>query len=133
MSRSSMSFWFALLATISLAGPLASARAAFTPIGDVEPTNPSTWTSSTTGYIGNTASGTLTVDGGSHLVSGTGSIGNSSTGSGFVSVTGSGSTWASTYLYVGNSGSGMLSIISGGSVSGTGSTYLGYAVCAAAA
>jgi T5SS/PEP-CTERM-associated repeat protein len=120
----SVSFWFALLAAFSLAGPLPSVRAAFTPIGDVEPANPSTWGSTTTGYIGNTASGTLTVDGGSDLVSGTASIGNSSTGSGLVSVTGSGSIWASTYLYIGNSGSGALSISAAGSLSSP-FTYLG--------
>ncbi|MGB7732477.1 MAG: hypothetical protein WBL72_02165, partial [Thermoguttaceae bacterium] len=119
----SMSFWFALLVAISLVGPLTSARAAITPAGDVEP-DPSTWNNSTTGYIGNTASGTLTIDGGSDLVSGTASIGNSSTGSGLVSVTGSGSTWASTYLYIGNSGSGTLSITNGGSVS-VGNSYIG--------
>ena len=55
---------------------------------------------------------------------GTASIGNSSTGSGLVSVTGSGSTWASTYLYIGNSGSGTLSITNGGSVS-VGNSYIG--------
>ena len=113
------------LAAFSAAVPISLARAAITPTGDVSPSNPGSWTTSTTGYIGNTASGTLTVNGSSHLTSGTGSIGNSSTGSGLVSVTGSGSTWASTYLYIGNSGSGSLAITSGGSVSDTNS-YIGY-------
>ena len=45
----------ALLAAVLLAGPLPTLRAAITPAGDVEPTNPATWTSSTAGYVGNTS------------------------------------------------------------------------------
>ncbi len=105
----SMSFWFALLTAFSLAGPLASARAAFTPIGDVEPFDPSTWTSSTTGYIGNTASGTLIVNGGSGLLSYVGSIGDNENSTGVVTVDGGGSTWTIGFdLYMGNSGDGAL-------------------------
>ena len=78
-SRRSLSFCFALLAAFSLAGPLPSARADITPIGDVSPSNRSTWTTSTTGYIGNTASGTLTLNDGSDLLSYYGYIGNSGT------------------------------------------------------
>jgi hypothetical protein len=72
----SILFCCALLAALSLAGPLPSARAAITPTGDVSPSNPSGWTSSTNGIVGNTASGTLTVDGGSDLLSNYGYIGS---------------------------------------------------------
>ena len=54
----SIAFWFALLAAFSLVGPLPPAFAAITPTGDILPTNPSTWTTYTSGYIGNTASET---------------------------------------------------------------------------
>jgi T5SS/PEP-CTERM-associated repeat protein len=108
---------FVLLALFAIASSPPSARANIVPVGDVSPVNPSTWTGSTMGYVGNTGSGTLTVDGGSDLLSGAASIGASSTGSGSVSVSGSGSTWSSGRLYVGKSGSGTLSITSGGSVS----------------
>ncbi len=113
------------LAALSATVPISLARAAITPTGDVSPSNPSGWGGTTTGYIGNTASGTLTIDGGSDLVSGTGSIGDSSTGSGLVSVSGSGSTWASIYLNIGNSGSGTLSITSGGSVTTASDSVIG--------
>ena len=117
----SMSFWFTLLATISLASPLSSVHADITPIGDVEP-DPSTWTSSTDGYIGNTASGTLTVDGGSGLLSGDGYIGNNSGSVGVATITGTGSTWTTTQYgfdvgFVG--GSGTVSITQGGNLSTT--------------
>jgi T5SS/PEP-CTERM-associated repeat protein len=113
----SVRFWFLLLAASTLAGPLHSAHAAITPQGDVLPSNPppSQWTNLTTGYIGKTGSGTLTVDGGSGLVSQYGYIGDSSTATGLVCISGSGSTWNSRdSILVGNSGSGTLSITNGG-------------------
>ena len=106
------------MAAFFLAGPLSSARAAFTPTGNVEPSGPATWTSSTRGYIGNTASGTLTVNGGSNLLSSYGEIGYDKNGRGVVNVSGSGSTWSSGQFDVGYFGSGTLSISNGGSASG---------------
>jgi T5SS/PEP-CTERM-associated repeat protein len=103
----SMSFWLALLATFSLAGPLTSAHAAFNTSGEVVPADPSTWTSSTTGYVGQTTAGTLTVNGSSHLSSSTAYIGDGDTATGVVSISNSGSTWRSGHrLCVGDSGSG---------------------------
>lgn len=111
----SISFYFALLAALSVVGPPASARAAITPLGDVSafPPTPPAWASYTTGYIGNTGSGTLTVDGGSDLLSATGYIGYGSSATGVVNIVGTGSTWTTSMLYVGNSGSGTLSISAG--------------------
>jgi len=80
----------AILISLGFISFLPAARAAITPQGDVTPwtpPNPLNWTSSTAGYVGNTASGTLTVDAGSTLTSGTSSIGygSSATGLGYVS------------------------------------------------
>ena len=121
----SVSFSFALLATL-FAGPFSSARAAISPTGDVEPVSPSTWTTGTNAYIGNTASGTLTVNGGSHLLSYIASLGYGSSTTGVVNIAGSGSTWVNSVLYVGENGSGLLSITGGGSVSSSSNSYLGY-------
>jgi T5SS/PEP-CTERM-associated repeat protein len=69
------------------------------------------------GYIGNTGSGTLTVNGGSDLLSDNGYIGNKTGSTGAVTVSGNRSTWNnSSYLYVGRSGNGTLNITGGGAV-----------------
>ena len=131
-SRRSLSFLFSLLAALSLAGPLPYTRAAITPIGNVTPSNPSppNWDSYTWGYIGNTASGTLTVNSGSHLYSQVAYIGYGSTATGRTNITGAGSSWSNGYnLNVGYSGSGSLSITNGGSVSSASSGYPGYIGC----
>ena len=109
---------FLILCALLVAFSASTARAAITPTGDVIPADPSTWDSSTTGYIGDTYAGTLTVDGGSGLLSYTGYIGNNSGSSGTVTVDGSGSTWSnySGCLNVGYSGSGTLKITGGGAV-----------------
>ena len=80
---------------LSLAGQLPTARAVviFTVSGDVVPSDPSTWTSSTTGYVGKTSVGTLTLTGGT-LLARVGYIGYNSGASGTVTVDGSGSTWS---------------------------------------
>ena len=97
--------------------PLAPARGAIIPVGDVSPSDLSAWDLSTTGYIGNTGSGTLTIDGGSTLLSASGLIGNGSTASGVVSVEGAGSTWTvNGTLSTGLSGAGTLSITAGGNL-----------------
>jgi T5SS/PEP-CTERM-associated repeat protein/autotransporter-associated beta strand protein len=115
-----------LLVVLPLVDPLPSARAAITPTGNVEPSNPSTWDSSTTAYIGNTSSGTLTVNGGSDLLSGFGWLGYGSTASGLVTISGTGSTWAASIaLDVGYGGTGTLKITNGGSASVAGTTYVG--------
>ena len=96
-----------------------TARAAFTTSGDVIPTDPSNWTSSATGYVGKTGTGTLTVDGGSNLLSYNGYLGYDSGSSGTVTVTGTSSTWTNNAggLFVGYNGTGTLNIIDGGVVS----------------
>ncbi len=125
-----ISIWLLVLAVLSLAGPLALVRADVTPFGDVSPSNPSGWTSASDAYIGNTASGTLTVAGGqvnSHI----GCLGFESAASGVVNVAGSSSRWRAYGVCVGYSGSGTLSLSGGGHLlsevnSENNSSYVGY-------
>ena len=100
-------------------GPFYSAHAALDWTGNVEPTDPAPpdWTSSTDGYVGNTADGTLTLGGGYNLDSSRGYIGFGETINGTVTVNGTGSTWMNDgNLFIGRSGFGMLNIEAGGQV-----------------
>jgi len=103
----------------------ASAEAAITYTGDVEPTSPTTWTSATTGYVGNTANGSLSIDSGSsvsygYLIAGMSNV------TGVITVTGSGSALAGNYLYLGYKvgGTGELLVSNGATVTDV-SAYLG--------
>jgi fibronectin-binding autotransporter adhesin len=117
---------FLTLAIFSLAAPLPSARAAITSTGDVNPWPASSWGTDTTGFVGNTASGTVTVDSDA-LLSGTAYIGYGNTATGVVNVFGATSQWACTgSLSIGQSGSGTLSVTSGGSVTDI-RAYIGFA------
>ena len=114
-------------AVMVLAGPLPTLHAAFTVSGDVEPANPPTWTSSTLGYVGKTANGSLTVDSGDDLLSSYGWIGYGSGKTGAVTVDGTGSTWTNnSLLYVGYSGNGTLNLSGGGAVTVNDTTYVAY-------
>jgi T5SS/PEP-CTERM-associated repeat protein len=93
--------------------------------GDVEPANPGTWTSSTTGYVGRTADGTLTVSAGSTLLANSAYLGYAVGVTGTVGLAGSGSTWNERTLYDGLAGNGILSISTGAKFTDT-SAYLGY-------
>jgi T5SS/PEP-CTERM-associated repeat protein len=118
-------FLRALAAGLSLLAPLSPVRAALTATGDVSPSDPTTWNTSTTGYIGNTSAGSLTVDNGSGLASNYGYLGYSSGSVGVATVDGTGSTWTdSGNFYVGYSGNGTLNITNGGAVTVTGTTYV---------
>lgn len=106
------------------------AQAAIVYSGDISPADPTTWTSSTNPIIGNTSTGSITVDGGSVLNSYWSQLGYTASGNGTVTVDGAGSTWnLSSGFYVGVAGRSTLSIINGGKVyetnSGAGS-YVGY-------
>ena len=123
---------FALFAALFLANHVSPAYAAIGYTGDVEAgsppvlSDPNTWTSSTTAYVGNTADSSLTVDStdsNSHLLSGSGDIGFNNGATGTVTVTGTHSTWFnSSDLDVGAFGSGNLNIADGGAVSVGGTT-----------
>jgi len=116
---------------LSLAGPLSPTRATVSASGDVEP-DPTTWTSSTYGWVGNTTDGSLTVEGGSALLSYDGYIGYNSGVTGAVTVTGTNpttgasSTWTNSWeFFVGYGGLGMLTITNGGVVNNL-YAYVGY-------
>jgi T5SS/PEP-CTERM-associated repeat protein len=113
----SRSLLFGIISVFCLTLPLG---AAITPTGDVEPVG--TWTSSTTGYIGNTSDGSLLVDAGSVLQSGYTYFGYNDGVTGAATVTGTNSKWNNTNssLIVGYNGTGTLRIEAGGQVSSSG-------------
>jgi T5SS/PEP-CTERM-associated repeat protein len=98
-------------------------QAAITWTGDIDPSTPTTWTSSTTVYIGESSTGTITVDDASALVSGSGYLGYYSGSTGTVTVAGTGSTWTNHGLHVGHVGSGTLTVSDGGTVVVDGAIY----------
>jgi T5SS/PEP-CTERM-associated repeat protein len=113
-----------------LALPTRPAGAAITVGGDpgeVSPANPSTWKSDTFGEIGiyPGKSGTVGVDGGSHLISSYGILGDRIGSSGSVTITGPGSTWTTEEeLYLGDYGAGSLTLANGGKIT-LGAGYIG--------
>ena len=114
--RRSLFISFALAAILSLASPLPLAWAGISFSGNVEP-DPTSWTSDTNGYVGNTSDGTLTVDSGSNLLSSGGTIAYSSGVIGFTTVDGSGSQWTNVGdLCVGCNGNGTLTVTNSGAV-----------------
>ena len=105
------------VATLFLAGPLPTLRANIAWTGNVDPADPLTWTSTTTAYIGQTATGTLIVNNGT-ISSSAAYLGYNSGISGSATISGANSQWInSSCLYVGNGGSGTLNVTGGGSVS----------------
>ncbi len=108
----------AVLTALLLVGPLPLAHA-ISYTGDVSPSLP--WTSGTYGYVGNTGTGTLTVDPTASLSSNYCQIGYSSGANGTVYVTGNGTagsaTWTNTANIIdGNAGQGAIDISNGGLV-----------------
>ncbi|MBN2024143.1 MAG: PEP-CTERM sorting domain-containing protein [Pirellulales bacterium] len=105
----------AALAACVLSGPV---RAAVIATGNVEPDPLTTpWTADTDAYIGKTADGSLWVDGGDDLQSGTTWIARDPGVMGETTVTGAGSTWTNKEtLEVGRSGRGTLEVVDGATV-----------------
>lgn len=120
-------FSLRLATALSLASPLLQVQAAITATGDVSPANPSTWTgSSTTGYIGNTGTGSVTVDGGSSLNSEFATIGNQPGSTGVATVTGTGSAWSNSYgITIGSAASGTLNVTASATLRSNASNYAG--------
>lgn len=91
-------------------------------------THSSPWTVPDTGEltVGDTGTGTLTINAGGIVTSTTGYIGNSSGSTGTVSVTGAGSTWNSGGLYVGYEGTGTLNVEDGAAYESNNGLSVGY-------
>ncbi|HBO44725.1 MAG TPA: hypothetical protein DD670_12510 [Planctomycetaceae bacterium] len=110
-------FLAVFFASLALLGRLDATVAAITWTGSISPADPNAWTSSTLGYVGETANGTLAVSGGSDLLSDRVSIASAHSTVGQVTVNGTGSTWTNGgYLNVGRYGNGTLNITNGGFV-----------------
>lgn len=93
--------------------------------GDVVPADPATWTSSTEAYIGQSGTGSVSVDDDSDVVARTSYLGYESGSDGAATVSGDGSTWTnSDVLYVGFEGEATMEITDGGVVRG-GSGFIG--------
>ena len=118
MKHLSTIFLFLLAVTLSFTCQLSQTHAAISFSGNVEPTNSSDWNSSTAGYVGKTAAGTLTLTDG-NLISSAGYIGYSNGAIGMMTVSGTGSMWctSNSILNVGHDGAGLLNIVNGGCVS----------------
>ncbi|MCK5564908.1 MAG: hypothetical protein KAJ07_06640 [Planctomycetes bacterium] len=111
-----------IIIVTSLASPVG---AGITWSGDVDPSDPSTWDSNTSAYIGNTGYGTMDITGGSDVIDKVTSIGTESGSTGVVTVNGTGSTWTnSSGLRLGEHGNGTLDITGGGEVS-NGNVFVG--------
>jgi T5SS/PEP-CTERM-associated repeat protein len=116
----------ALVGCLGLLLCVSPLRADITWSGDVVPDDPTTWTTSTDAYIGNTGTGTLDITGGGDISIHRSYVGYWGGSFGTVTVDGAGSTLANSYrLEVGYYGTGLLDIINGGSVSNP-YGYLGY-------
>jgi len=118
----SCAFWFCLSLVV---GP---ADAAIVATGDVDPTDPATWTSSTTGCVGKTGKGTMSITSGCEVNSNDSCIGYESGSTGQVTVDGLGSNWTvRDNLSIGNKGNGTVYLNAGGVVSCE-VGYVGYEV-----
>lgn len=97
--------------------PASTSLAGISTTGNVNPSDTSTWTGLTSGCVGNTDDGSLTINGGSDLKSYYGFLGYENGVTGEVIITDDGSTWTNDYgIYVGYYGKGTLNIIGGGAV-----------------
>jgi T5SS/PEP-CTERM-associated repeat protein len=102
-----LAFCFLLVAACGVT----AARGEITWSGDVDPSDPTTWTSETNAFIGRTSQGALSVEEAAALASSDVVIGADSDSFGEVAVDGAGSAWTiSRSLRVGRNGEGLLAI-----------------------
>ena len=95
-----------------------STQAAVTTTGDINPADPTTWTTSTNGSVGYSADGTMVINSGSSVSSSAGYLGYNSSVTGAATVTGAGSTWTSVNNFIiGRYGAGILTLVDGGTIS----------------
>ncbi|MBN1909638.1 MAG: PEP-CTERM sorting domain-containing protein [Pirellulales bacterium] len=107
-------------------GGLGLTHGAITTSGQVDPSDPATWTSSTTAYIGKTDEGSVTLDAGSTIVWDVNYLGFEETASGHLTASGRDTEWGDGDIYVGYRGNGTVSILN--SARGDSDySYIGYA------
>ena len=120
--------WPTTLVISCLLFALSELSAAILSTGSVEP-EIDAWDSNTWGIVGNTTEGSITVDGGSRLVSKIAFVNLDFFGVGSATVRGQGSQWLNTdALYIGGSYSGTLNIEAGGYVSTKSGSLAGGAI-----
>lgn len=110
-----------LLVWMCVAVPVNKSGAAITPTGNVTPAypggNPDPWNTGDELIVADGSNGSLTINGGSDVLSPGGTQGFSPLTSGTVTVSGAGSTWTNSgALRVGVFGNGTLNVLSGGYV-----------------
>ncbi len=116
--------WVALAIAAAGLFAVSGAQATITMTGDVEPGTASAWPSAGTVYVGNTANGSVTINGGSTINSSSANLGNATGATGTVNIDGAGSTWTNGNLNVGYGGAGIINITNGGGLSAN-VAYLG--------
>jgi T5SS/PEP-CTERM-associated repeat protein len=103
----------AVLAACGMSLALSSSlSAAITTTGNVTP-DPSTTTSSSMLYVGNTADGTMQVNGGSIVTTGTSNVGYTAAATGNATVSDPNSKWTATFFTIGYQGHGFVTIANG--------------------
>ena len=83
------------------------------PTGEVFPSAPSDWGDISELFVGDSGTGTLTINDGGMVTSGYATIGSRRNSNGTVTVTGKDSTWNSKYPTIGDRGNGTLNIDEG--------------------
>jgi T5SS/PEP-CTERM-associated repeat protein/autotransporter-associated beta strand protein len=121
---STMLFSLAVLGVFFYEGLSSEAHGALVSIttGNVVPIDPSSWNNSTTAYIGNTSTGTLTVTSGT-LISRVAYIGYGANSTGTVTIDSAASDWSNREFFVGESGRGTLNITNGATAGDSGGCY----------
>jgi T5SS/PEP-CTERM-associated repeat protein len=77
--------------------------------------------------VGNSGTGTLTVQNGGTLTTDKAFIGNNAGSNGTATVTGAGSSWSNSgTIFVGNAGAGIFNVFSGATFTSSDDTFLGY-------
>ncbi|BCA57079.1 hypothetical protein W02_42190 [Nitrospira sp. KM1] len=127
-SRRLTPFLLAMFLMVLITMTERSVDAAIVTTGEVNPADPSAWAGGTTVTIANTANGSVTVNGGSSISTGTVEVAKTFGVTGALTVDGLGSTWnTGSSISVGTSslpanfagGTGIVNISNGGTINGT--------------
>lgn len=117
-----------LAPALVVAASCSSAHGAVTATGDVDPADPTTWTSLTTVFVGHAGDGGLVANSGSTLESYFSYVGDEAGAFGEVLLQGAGTKWKSFWdLYLGREGDAALSIADGAALTSR-ESFLGYDV-----